>query len=411
MSKSLLSAVAVAAVLVLTANPVSSVAGESAEKLQVSKAASKPLKAAQDAVNAKKYDEAIAKANEALAIPGKTAFDTHIAYQMLAFANARKGNNAEAAKYMELQLDTGYATQAEQNTITKSLAAVAYTQKDYAKAIDFGNRLIKGGGGDADTYTLVAQSYYLQGKYKEAAKFLGDYINDQERRGVAPKEQSLQLLANSYEKAGDIPGSTVALEKLVTHYPKPSYWNGLLYSVMRTDGITDRQTLHVYRLMQDTKTLQQPSDYTEMAQLAIEAGTPGEAQRVLEQGFAANVFTDARVKERNTRLLEAAKKAAAADQATLAKVEAEAKNAKTGDADVALGSGFLSFGQNDKAVEALNRGVAKGGIKNLVEAQLLQGIAQLRVGQKAEAQKTFRGVKSDDVTWARLAKLWSLNAS
>ena len=94
---------------------------------------------------------------------------------------------------------------------------------------------------------------------------------------------------------------------------------------MRTDGITDRQTLHVYRLMQDTKTLKQPSDYTEMAQLAIEAGTPGEAQRVLEQGFAANIFTDARDEGAQQRLLEAAKKAAAADQASLAKVEAEAK--------------------------------------------------------------------------------------
>ena len=46
----------------------------------------------------------------------------------------------------------------------------------------------------------------------------------------------------------------MALEKLVTYYPKPKYWKDLLYSVMRTDGSTDRQTLHVYRLMPDTKT-------------------------------------------------------------------------------------------------------------------------------------------------------------
>ena len=123
---------------------------------------------------------------------------------------------------MEMQLDTGYATQAEQNTITKSLAAVAYQQQNYAKAIDFGNRLIKGGGGDADTYTLVAQSYYLQKNYKETAKFLGDYINDQERKGVAPKEQSLQLLANSYEKAGDTNGSDCGARE--TGHVLPEAW-------------------------------------------------------------------------------------------------------------------------------------------------------------------------------------------
>jgi tetratricopeptide (TPR) repeat protein len=411
MSKSLLSAVVVAVALVCAGNPASSFAGEPAEKPMVSKAASKPLKGAQDAVNAKKYDEAIAKAQEALALPNKTPFDTHVSYQMLGFAYARKGNNAEAAKYMELQLDTGFATQAEQNTITKALASVAYQQKDYAKAIDFGNRLIKGGGGDADTYTLVAQSYYLQQKYKESAKFLGDYISDQERRGVTPKEQSLQLVANSCEKGGDMAGATSALEKLVMYYPKPSYWNNLLYAVMRTEGISDRQTLNVYRLMQDTKTLSQASDYTEMAQLAIEGGTPGEAQKVLEEGFAAKVFEEQRVKDRNTRLLESAKKASATDQASLPKLDTEARAAKTGDADVALGSAYLSYGQNDKALEAITRGIGKGGLKNPEEAQILQGIAQLRAGNKAEAQKSFKAVKSTNATWARLAKLWTLNAS
>jgi tetratricopeptide (TPR) repeat protein len=413
MSKSLISAVTVALVLA-GGCPVVAVAADAAPTAKaptVSKAAQKPLKAAQDAAQAKKYDEAIAKANEALALPNKTAYDSYIAYQLLAFAYARKGNNAEAAKAMEAELATGLTSQADQNQIYKALASVAYQQGNYAKSAEYGNLLIKGGGADPETYTTVAQSYYLQQKYKEACKFLNEYVGDLEKRGQTPKEQSLQLTANSCEKAGDIPSATTGQEKLVVYYPKPAYWNGLLYSVLRTQGITDRQTLNVYRLMQDTKTLAQPSDYTEMAQLAMEAGTPGEAQKVLEQGFAANVFTDQRVKDRTQRLLEAAKKTATADQATLAKSEAEAKAAKTGDADVALGTAYLSYGQNDKALEALNRGVGKGGLKSPAEAQIMQGIAQLRSGNKAEAQKTFKSVKSDDATWARIAKLWALNAS
>jgi tetratricopeptide (TPR) repeat protein len=410
MSKSLVSAIAVAVVLACGGYSVSAVAAESAPKPTVSKAAQKPLKAAQDALQAKKYDEAIARANEALALPNKTNFDSYVSYQILAFSYARKGSNAEAAKAMEAELATGLTTAAEANTINKALASVAYQQGNYAKSAEFGNQLIKGGGADAETYTLVAQSYYLQQKYKESCRFLGDYTREQEGRGQVPKEQSIQLLANSCEKANDIPGAVAAQEKLVMHYPKPSYWNGLLYSVLRSDGISDRQTLNVYRLMQDTKTLNQANDYTEMAQLAIEAGTPGEAQKVLEQGFAANVFTEQRVKERNQRLLEASKKAAVADQATLAKSEVEAKAAKTGEVDVALGSAYLSYGQNDKALESLTRGVEKGGLKT-PEGQILLGIAQLRSGNKAEAQKAFKAVKSDDAIWSRIAKLWVLDAS
>jgi tetratricopeptide (TPR) repeat protein len=406
MSKSLFSAIALGVVLA----GGFSVSTLAAEKPTVSKAAQKPLKAAQDAMKAQKYDEAIAKSNEALALPNKTTFDSYVSYQVLVFSYLKKGNTAEAAKAMEGELATGLTTPAEEVTINKALASIAYGQGNYAKAAEQYNKLIKSGNGDAEAYTFAAQSYYQMKNYKEACKFLADYIGDMEKRGQTPKEQTLQLSANSCEKAGDNAGATAGQEKLVMYYPKPSYWNGLLYSVLRTPGITDRQTLNVYRLMQDTKTLSQGSDYTEMAQLATDAGLSGEAQKVLEQGFAANVFTEQRAKERNQRLLDSAKKTAAADQPTLAKSEAEAKAAKTGDTDVALGSAYLSYGQNDKAIEALSRGVGKGGLKN-PEGQILLGIAQLRSGNKEEARKTFKGVKTDDAVWSRIAKLWALNAS
>jgi TolA-binding protein len=68
----------------------------------------------------------------------------------------------------------------------------------------------------------------------------------------------------------------------------------------------------------------------------------------------------------------------------------------------------LSYGQNDKAIEAFNRGIAKGGLKNAADALLTLGVAQARAGDKAGALKSFRAVKSDDPAVARIAKLWSL---
>ena len=409
MSKSLFSAVAVAVALAVGSFSAAPLA-QAQEKPTVSRAAAKPLKAAQDAAQAKNYNEAIAKAKEALALPNKTAYDTYVANQLLAFSYARQGNNAEAAKAMEAQLDSGFASPAEQATILKALASVAYQQKNYSKSVEYGQRMVKAGSADAETYTLIAQSYYLQEKYKDAATFLSGYVNDQERRGQAPKEQSLQLISDSYSKLGDNASATSWLEKLVQYYPKANYWNNLLYTMIRAEGNTDRHTLNIYRLMQDTKTLKQPSDYTEMAQIAMDQGTPGEAVTVLEAGMAANVFEEKATKDRNQRLLDAAKKAATTDKATLAKFETEAKASKTGDADIALGRGFLSYGMNDKAEEAFARGLGKGSVKNADEAQILLGIAQLRQGKKDEAEKSFKTVKSTDATFQRLAKLWSLHA-
>lgn len=410
MSKHSLSAVALAVALAVGTYAVAPAAMAGQEKPTVSRAAAKPLKEAQDAAQAKNYDVTITKAREALALPNKTAYDSFVANQMLAFAYARKGNNSAAAQAMEAQLDSGYASAQEQATILKALASVAYQAKDYNKAVDYGQRMVKAGSADAETYTLIAQSYYLQGNYKQAASFLGNYVGDQERRGQTPKEQSLQLIVDSYSKLGDNAQSTTWLEKLVGYYPKATYWNNLLYTMIRADGNTDRHTLNIYRLMQDTKTLKQGSDYTEMAQIAIDQGTPGEAVSVIEEGIAANAFDDKASKDRNQRLLESAKKAATTDKAGLAKFEAEAKAAKAGDADIALGQGFLSYGMNDKAEEAFARGIQKGVSKNPAEAQLLLGIAQLRQGKKDAAQKTFKAVQTPDATFQRLAKLWSLHA-
>jgi tetratricopeptide (TPR) repeat protein len=171
----------------------------------------------------------------------------------------------------------------------------------------------------------------------------------------------------------------------------------------------DRSQLQLFRLMSEVDVLQQPSDYSEMAQLALEQGSPGEAQHTLEKAFQKNVFTDARLKDKNQRLLESAKKAAETDQASLPRVAKDADSAPTGDKLVGVGLAYLGYQQYDKAVEALNKGLTKGGVKNEAEARLLLGIAQLKASHKDDAITTFHAVKGDP-TLEHLANLWSLHA-
>jgi predicted negative regulator of RcsB-dependent stress response len=410
MSKPFVAAIA-AAVILATGGVVVSTPVAAQEKQAVSKASAKVLKAAQEAVQAKKYDEALAKLQEAKGVAGRTAYDNYVIAQLEAFTYARKGAYADAAKAMETQLDSGLVPAAEQGTVLKGLSTVYYQLKQYPKSAEYGQRLIKAGGGDAETYTLVAQSYYLQNKFQDTVKFLSDYVGDQEKRGQSPKEQTLQLMSESYIKLNDTNGSTATLEKLVSYYPKPNYWNNLLYVLMRSEGNSDRVTLNIYRLMFSTGTLKQASDYTEMAQLSIEQGTPCEAQSVLEKGTADSVFTEQRDKDRTARLLESSKKACTTDQAGIAKFETEAKAAAAGEADVRLGQAYLSFNQYDKAVEAIQRGIGKGGLKQPEEAQILLGIAQLKRKNTDEATKAFKSVKSGgDAKLTRLANLWALHA-
>jgi tetratricopeptide (TPR) repeat protein len=380
------------------------------EKPKVSKAAAKPLKAAQEAMQAKNYPEALNKLKEVQGLAGTSPYDQHLMNEMFGFVYVRTGNYAEAAKALEAGLNSGFLEASEQPQRVKALAQVNYQIKNYDKAVEFGNRSIKDGTADDDMYTLISQAYYIKGDYKGALKFIDSYVDTQVKAGKTPKEQPLQLIMSSCVKLDDSECTTRALERMVAYYPKPEYWQNLLYAMFQSQETgTDKSLLNVYRLASEVDVLKRPEDYTEMAQLSIEQGSPGEAVRILEKGFAKNVFVEQRDKDRNQRLLESAKKQAATDKASLSKIEKDTATAKTGDKDVSLGLAYLSYEQYPKAVEALNRGLTKGSVRNEPEARLLLGIAQLKAGARDEATKTFQQVKGN-ATLERLANLWSLHA-
>ncbi len=369
----------------------------------------KPLKEAHDDLNAKKYADAIAKLREAEGIAGKTPYDQHLINDMLGFAYARIQNYAEAAKAWEAELDDGFMAQSEIPTKVRQLAEANYQIKNYDKAIEFGNRAIKGGFADEELKTLVGQAYYLKGDWKNALRFEEGLVDEKIKNGQTPKSESLQLVLSACVKLNDSACETRALEKIVTYYPKPDYWYQLLYTMRQQTSGNDANTLQTYRLMSEVDVLRSPEDYTEMAQLALEAGSPGEAQHILEKGIAKGVFTDPRAKSKNQRLLETAKKTAATDQASLPKIEKDADAAPTGAKNVGVGLAYLGYGQYDKAVDEISKGLAKGGLRNETEARLLLGIAQLKAGHKEDATKSFHAVKGD-ASLERLANLWTLHA-
>jgi len=369
----------------------------------------KPLKEAHDDLNAKKYADAIAKLREAEGIAGKTPYDQHLINDMLGFAYARIQNYAEAAKAWEAELDDGFAPQSEIPTRVRQLAEANYQIKNYDKAIEFGTRAIKGGFADEELKTLVGQAYYLKGDWKNALRFEEGLVDEKIKNGQTPKSESLQLVLSACVKLNDSACETRALEKIVTYYPKPDYWYQLLFTMRQQTSGHDANKLQTYRLMSEVDVLKSPEDYTEMAQLALEAGSPGEAQHILEKGIAKGVFTDPRAKAKNQRLLESAKKAAATDQANLPKIEKDADAAPNGAKNVGVGLAYLGYGQYDKAVDEISKGLAKGGLRNETEARLLLGIAQLKAGHKEDATKSFHAVKGDP-SLERLANLWSLHA-
>jgi hypothetical protein len=158
--------------------------------------------------------------------------------------------------------------------------------------------------------------------------------------------------------------------------------------------------------MKQTGTLDKAEDYTELAQVALLVGLPGEAQAIINEGFQKKVL-GAGAQGRDERMKKMADDAAAKDKADMAAQDKEASASATGEKDVALAEGYASFGMNDKAIEAYQRGIKKGGIKNMAAAQLHLGQVLLKAGKTAEADAAFKAVKGD-AAYVKLAQYWMM---
>jgi hypothetical protein len=374
----------------------------------VSKGVAKPLKAAQDALAAKNYDEAIAHIKEAQAVPNeKSAYDQYAMNGLLLQAYNGKHDTPNVVPVLQQLVQSQYTNADQRRSFYKFIAGYEFQEKDYTKALDAANDVVKNGGNDVETQNLIAKSQYLTGKYKEAAVTMQEIVNKLEK----PDEDSLKLLWQFDLKADDKNGASRAVEKLVAYYPKPEYWSNALASLANADTKDAHLELNIYRLMNDVGVLNRPTDYADMAEIALDAGYPGETVAVLQKAFGANVFTDQRDKERYQHLLDGAKQRATTDQASLAENEKKAQAEANGDGLVQVGAAYLSYGQNEKAIAAVNQGIAKGNLKYPDEANLLIGIAQLRAHDNAAAQKAFEKVAtSSNQSYARLGKLWALHA-
>ena len=382
-------------------------AAETANKV-TTKAVAEPLKKAQEAMKNKQWDAALTEIKKAQASEKKTPFEAYQIDEFLSYVLVQQKKFTEATPVFERMLNSGFMPADQVDDRTKTVAQLHFQNKDYKKAVEWGKKYLEKHPGDETISVLVGQSYYVQNDYKNAASTMTGVVANAEKGGRTPPENWLQIVLSSHFKLDNKDGIADALRKLVRYYPKPEYWENLL-DIYRRKNNGDRVTLGFYRLMNDVGTLKQADDYMETAQLAMDAGVPGEAQAVMEKGVQNGTLKsdDKTTQGRYDRLLAGAKKAAATDKAQLPQLAKEAEKATQGQAYVGLGQAYLSYGQFDEAIDALKKGIAKGGVTDADEAQVSLGIAYLRKGQKDLARQAFKAVKAES-KWHDLADMWEI---
>jgi hypothetical protein len=338
------------------------------------------LKEAQAMANAGNYKGAMAKINEAENAPGKTADDNGIINQMKQYIGVKSGDAS-----------IGGAAGA------KAKFANDYNAKKYKDVIGDAELLRKNNALDGNAMQIIAQAYYLSGDKAGCVRYIKSSFS-------SPGDSTLELLMRCAYDNGDDATQRAALETLVGRTGKPEYWKALLKLAERSRGLSDHNTLDINRMRLLTGNIDTKDDYNLLAQLALQLGNAAEAQSVVEKGMAAKLLTD----DRSTKLLNLAKTQAAKNAAEEQKNIAVAQAQPQGDALVKIGEAMIGEGKAKDAIGIIQQGLKKP-LKDAANGQIRLGQAQLAAGQKADAQKTFAGVKTPEKD-AMIAHLWNLAA-
>jgi tetratricopeptide (TPR) repeat protein len=190
------------------------------------------------------------------------------------------------------------------------------------------------------------------------------------------------------------------LENLITYYPKKQYWVQL--SFMYSEQNQEAKQLGAMETAYVQDMLEKDGEYRNMASLLLNAEVPYKASRVLQQGFEKDIVED---NSKNWELLAGALRQAQEVKQAIPAMEKAASKSDNGDLYARLGNIYLDADRNDDAIEAINNGLRKGGVKRPDQARLVLGMAYFNTKQYSKAREAFRAAGRDERS-EKYARQW-----
>jgi hypothetical protein len=381
-------------------------AAEEGKKQEISRVIAKEMTAAQKALQAQQWAEALKNAEAAEQKSPLTTYDKKIIYQFEAIALVRLNRLKEAQVAFEKEMATGIMTPDESAQALKALFSIAASSQQYQKTIDYGKQLVDSGIATPEQVSIIAQSYYLLKDCKNAVAWADKAIAAERKAGAAPKENDYLFKLQCASDTGDQQAMIPVLQDLIKLNNKTQYWNDLLRIELQGER-DDHNTLMIFRLMYATNSMTDDTNLIEMVQLLADAGLPGEAYGILNKAMSSGTIKPEH-KERSQRLLNSLKTRSDNDQKTLSQQDAEAGKSANGDLLVKLGEVYYGFGEYQKAADAINQGLQKGGVKHQDEAYVYLALADVQLKDTAGAKKALGSLKTVPNISPRVARIWEL---
>ena len=364
----------------------------------------KSLQAAQEAMKTGQFENAITLAQQALSILGITPVEKPAIQRTLAVAAMQGKNFPLAVSTLEaliLELPEG-APSAQKLPLIESLLSASQQAQDLAKVVNWGRTYLKLEGSNPSVWPVVIQTLSVLNRHEEVIQEVKEKIRLDEAAKVKTPESDYRLMAFSQRQLKDDAAYNSTLKTLLQNYPSKAYWSETIARLGRQANFNGRFDLDLYRLLEMTGNVEDTVEYVDMANLALKAGLPAEAARVVELAYAAGTMGKGSDAANHQKLRLQIQQRLNEDEKALPALE---KSAKDANILASLADVYASKQKWSQSNEFYNKALAMGGLRREAETRLHAGLVLSKMGQKAEAVKMWDSVQGD-ATAVDLAQLW-----
>ena len=272
-----------------------------------------------------------------------------------------------------------------------TVAQLYFLQENWRKGIDtLNNWMSVTDTPSTNAYVLLANGYFQLKDYDKSLSNIQIAIDREESAGKVPKEQWYNLARFIHFDRDNFREALNVLELLIMYYPKKQYW--VQASHLYGEEKDEARQLALLEATYEQNLLDRSQDIVLISQLYLQAEVPYPAARAMEKGLADDIVEK---ESKNYELAGVAWRQAQEVTKSLPMLEAAASKSEKGELYARLGNVYLDVDKNKEAVEALKRGLDRGGVKRPDQARLALGMAYFNLGDFNAARRAFREARKD----------------
>ncbi|MBE0435759.1 MAG: tetratricopeptide repeat protein [Methylomicrobium sp.] len=336
-------------------------------------------------------DKAYGKAEQQLlAMVGEVkddGLDQAVVLRSLASVYALKEQYAKASEWLSKAVALNALPDKQQQDALLNLGQLYLASEQYAKAIEtlkpwLANNPVP----DAQTHVLLANAYTQLKQYRNALPHITKAIQSTAK----PEDSWYQLQLALFYELKDYQSAIPLLRKLMAANPtKNEYWSQLVAVYQQLNQYTQAAT--VKHLAYKKGLLNSEKEILDLVNLFLYAGLPYKAASVLRSELDANRVAST---VKNWELLANAWKQARELEKAVKALEMASKLDDKGSLYQQLGLIYYEQENWNAAIAAMNKALAKGGLKQPGQAYMILGMSYYESNNTERARQSFAKAKS-----------------